>query len=63
MNPEYMCIDEAPEPLPFHCKFEADFWESVSQDNNSTHFYSQCSTRNFNGEDLEMSSVYKDGKT
>ena len=59
MNPEYMCIEEAPEPLPFHSQFETDFWESVSQDN-SMHFSSQCS--NFNGECLEMTSVYKDGK-
>ena len=59
MNPEYMCIEEAPEPSPFHGQFEWDFWESVSQDN-STHFCSQCS--NFDGQHLEMSSAYKDGK-
>ena len=56
-----MCIEEAPEPLPFYGQFERDFWESVSQDNNNTHFYSQCS--NFDSEHLEMSSVYKDGQT
>ena len=60
MNPEYMCIEEAEEPLPFHSQFEKYFWDSVSQDNNSMHFCSQCS--NFKGEHLEMSSFYKDGK-
>ena len=51
-------------PLPFHGKFKANFWESVSQSNKTvnTHFCSQSSTGNFNGEDLGMSSVYKDGK-
>ena len=50
--------------LPFHGQFEADFWESVSQLNKTvnTHFSSQASTGNFSCEDLEMSSVYKDGK-
>ena len=64
MNPDYMCIEEGPNPLPFHSKFEADFWESVSQSNNTvnTHFGSQASTGDSDGEDLEMSSVYKDGK-
>ena len=64
MNPDYMCIEEGPNPLPFHGKFEADFWESVSQLNKTvnTHFGSQASTSDFDGEDLEMSSVYKDGK-
>ena len=64
MNPDYMCIEEGPNPLPFHGKFEADFWEPVSQLNKTvnTHFSSQVSIGNFDGEDLEMSSVYKDGK-
>ena len=64
MNPDYMCIEEGSNPLPLHGKFEADFWESVSQSNKTvdTHFSSQASTSNFDGEDLEMSSVYKDGK-
>ena len=60
MNPEYMCIEEAPEPLPFHGQFETDFWDSVSQDNNSMHSCSQCS--NLDGEHFEMSSFYKDSK-
>ena len=54
MNPEYMCIEEASEPSPFHGQF--DFWESVCQDN-SMHFCNQCS--NFDSEHLEMSCVYK----
>ena len=64
MNPDYMCIEEGPNPLPFHSKFEADFWESVSQLNNTvnTHFGSQVSMGDFDGEDFEMSSVHKDGK-
>ena len=64
MNPDYMCIEEGSNPLPFHGKFEADFWESVSQSNKTvnTNFCIQSSTGNFDGEDLEMSSVYKDGK-
>ena len=59
-----LCIEEGLNPLPFHGKFEADFWESVSQLNKTvnTHFSSQASTSDFNSEDLEMSSVYKDGK-
>ena len=59
-----MCIEEGPNPLPFHGKFEADFWESVSQSNNTvnTHFSSQASTCDFNSEDFKMSSVYTDGK-
>ena len=60
MNPEYMYIEEDPEPLPFNGQFETDFWESVSQYNNS-HFCSQCS--NFDAEHCEMLSVYKDGQT
>ena len=45
MNPDYMCIEEGPNPLLFHGKFEADFWESVSQLNTTvnTHFGSQAS--------------------
>ena len=64
MNPDSMCIEEGLNPLPFNGKFEADFWESVSQLNKTvnTHFSSQASTGNFSCEDLEMSSVYKDGK-
>ena len=58
MNSEYFKIEDYPEPLPFHGEFETDFWESVSQYNNM-HFCSQCS--NFDGEHLEVSSVYKDG--
>ena len=63
MNPDYMFIEEGLNPLPFHFKFEADFWESVSQSNKTvnTHFSSQASTSDFDGEDLKMSSVYKDG--
>ena len=58
-----MFIEEGLNPLPFHGKFEADFWESVSQSNKTvnTHFSSQASTSDFDGEDLKMSSVYKDG--
>ena len=64
MNPDYMCIEEGSNPSPFHSKFEADFWGSVSQLNKTvnTYFGSQASTGNFDSEDLEMSSVYKDGK-
>ena len=64
MNPDSMWIEEGINPLPFHGKFEADFWESVSQWNKTinTHFGSQVSTSDFDIEDLEMSSVYKDGK-
>ena len=49
MNPDYMCIEEEPNPSPFHGKFEADFWESVSQSNKTVniHFSSQLSTSNF----------------
>ena len=56
MNPEYMCIEEAPEPLPFHGQFETDFWESVSQENRSS------SRTNFDSEHFEMSSVFNDGE-
>ena len=64
MNPDSMCIEEGLNPLPFNGKFEADFWESVSQLNKTvnTHFGSQASTSDFDSEDLEMSSVYKDDK-
>ena len=64
MNPDSMWIEEGLNPSPFHGKFEADFWESVSQLNKTvnTHFGSQVSMIDLNGEDLEMSSVYKDGK-
>ena len=50
--------------MPFHGKFEADFSESVSRSNKTvnTHFGSWVSMSDFNSEDLEMSSVYKDGK-
>ena len=43
----------------------ADFWESVRQSNKTvnTHFGSQASMSDYDIEDLEMSSVYKDGKT
>ena len=65
MNPDCMSIEEGQNPLPFHGKFETDFWESVSQSHKTvnTHFSSQMSMGNFDGEDLdlEMSSVYKDG--
>ena len=60
MNPEYMYIEEDPEPSPFHSEFETDFLESFSQYNHNTHFCSQCS--NFNGEHCAISSVYKDGQ-
>ena len=65
MNLDSMCIEVGLNPSPFHSKFEADFWESVSQSNKTvnTHFSSQASTSDFDSEDLEMSSVYKDGKT
>ena len=60
-----MSIEEGQNHSPFHGKFETDFWESVSQSHKTvnTHFGSQASTSNFNGEDLDldMSSVYKDG--
>ena len=57
-----MCTEEGLNPLPFHGKFEADFWESVSKSNETvnTHSSSQVSTSNFDSEDLEMLSVYKD---
>ena len=60
-----MCIEEGLNPSPFHSKFEADFWESVRQSNKTvnTHFGSQASMSDYDIEDLEMSSVYKDGKT
>ena len=63
MNLDSMCIEEGLNPLPFYSKFESDFWESVSQSNKTvnTHFGRQVSTSDFDGEDLEMSSVYKDG--
>ena len=59
MNLDSMCIEEGLNPLPFNGKFEADFWESVSQLNKTvnTHF----GRSNFDSEDLEMSSVCKDG--
>ena len=58
-----MCIEEGLNPLPLHGQFKAYFWESVSQLNKTVneHFGSQASLSNFNSEDLEMSSVYKDG--
>ena len=37
MNPDSMCIEEGLNPLPFHGKFEADFWESVNRIRLSTH--------------------------
>ena len=51
-----MCIEEGLNPLPFHSKFEADFWESVRQSNKTvnTHFGIQVSTSDFNSEDLEI---------
>ena len=58
MNPEHMCIEEEPEPSPFHGQFGTDFFKSDSQYNN--HFCSQCS--NFNSEHCAMSSVYKDSQ-
>ena len=60
MNPEYMCIEEAEEPLPFQSQFEKYFWDSVSQDNNSMHSVASAVTSKV--EHLEMSSFYKDGK-
>ena len=54
MNLDSMCIEQGLNPLPFHGKFEADFWESVCQSNKTVNTH-------FDSEDLEMSSVYKDG--
>ena len=67
MNLDSISIEEGQNALPFHCKLETDFWESVSQSNKTvnTHFGSKKSTGNFNGEDLDLqiSSVYKYGIT
>ena len=66
MNPDHMSIEEGPNPLPFHGKFETDLRESVSQSHKTVSTHCNQSTMgisNFNCKnlDLEMSSVYKDG--